>query len=80
MYKKKKSKKPSEYQTLRIRVPSEFEIDKLLEPLDKVRAHLNSSRSSDDKMWMKNHVLLKAIEVGLNNLAKTQKPQKQLSP
>lgn len=77
MFNKKKSKKPSEYKTLRIRVPAEVEIEKLLQPLNEIRTHLNKTRSSEQKMWMKNHVLLMAIEKGLEHLTPKKKTRKR---
>lgn len=68
MFKKKNPKLPSDYQTLRIRVPPEIEVEKIMNDVEKVRVLLNKNKSSDRKIWMGNHVLLEAIEIGLKDL------------
>jgi hypothetical protein len=70
MLKKKDPKLPSDYQTLRIRVPPEVAVDKIMDDVEKVRAHLNKNKSPERKMWMGNHVLLEAIDIGLKDLRK----------
>jgi hypothetical protein len=70
MLKKKNPRMPSDYKTLRIRVPAEFDVVDIMKKVQKIRSHLNKSKSSERKMWMKNHVLLEAIEIGLNDLSK----------
>ncbi|PIP91228.1 MAG: hypothetical protein COW01_06140 [Bdellovibrionales bacterium CG12_big_fil_rev_8_21_14_0_65_38_15] len=73
MYKKKNPKKPSDYKTLRIRVPPEVEMQDILKKVEKIRARLNKKKDPNRKVWMGNHVLLEAIEIGLENLGKHQK-------
>lgn len=68
MFKKKNPKLPSDYRTLRIRVPPEVEVEKIMSDVEKVRLHLNKSKSPDRKIWMGNHVLLEAIDIGLKDL------------
>jgi len=76
MFKKKDPKLPSDYQTLRIRVPPEIEVKKIMDDVEKVRTQLNKTKSPDRKMWMGNHVLLEAIEIGLKDLRKRRGPVK----
>jgi hypothetical protein len=69
MLKKKNSKRPSDYQTLRIRIPPEKSMDKIMKDVQKVRTQLNKKRNPDEeKIWMQNHVLLEAIQLGLDAL------------
>ncbi len=69
MLKKKNSKRPSDYQTLRIRIPPERSVDKIMKDVQKVRAQLNKKRNPvEEKLWMQNHVLLEAIQLGLEAL------------
>mgnify|MGYP000859613457 CR=1 FL=1 len=68
MLKKKNPKLPSDYQTLRIRVPPEVEVQKIMAEVENVRTHLNKNKSPERKMWMGNHVLLEAIDIGLKDL------------
>lgn len=68
MFKKKDPKRPSDYKTLRIRVPPDVEIQPILADVEKVRTKLNRSKEPDRKKWMSNHVLLEAIEIGLKQL------------
>ena len=70
MFKKKNPKLPSDYKTLRIRVPPEVEVEKILNDVEKVRLQLNKNKPPERKMWMGNHVLLEAIEIGLKDLRK----------
>jgi len=70
MFKKKSPKLPSDYQTLRIRVPPEVNVEKIMDEVERVRAYLNRNKPPDRKMWMGNHVLLQAIEIGLKDLRK----------
>lgn len=70
MFKKKNPKIPSDYKTLRIRVPPEVQVQKIMADVEKVRTHLNKNKSPDRKLWMGNHVLLEAIEIGLKDLRK----------
>lgn len=70
MLKKKNPKKPSDYKTLRIRIPSEIEVNSIMKKVEKVRSRLNKSKHPDRKVWMGNHVLLEAIEIGLESLGK----------
>lgn len=72
MQRKKNPKQPSDYRTLQIRVPPER--SEWFEALDKeveaVRALKNEQRSPTEKQWMKNHVLIAAVEAGLKELRK----------
>lgn len=71
MLKKKNSKRPSDYQTLRIRIPPERSVDKIMKEVQRVRTQLNKKRNPvEEKLWMQNHVLLEAIKLGLKELGK----------
>lgn len=72
MQKKKNPKKPSDNRTLRIRVPPEKEVEmkSLMQKVEKVRELKNKKKSPEDKIWMGNHVLLEAIERGLEAMSK----------
>lgn len=70
MLKKKNPKTPSDYSTLRVRLPSDFDIEALMLRVDSVRTHLNKHKPDERKMWMYNHVILEALEIGLNDLKK----------
>jgi len=74
MLKKKNPKHPTDYKTLRIRVPPEFEVQDLLKKVKTVRAQLNKKKSVERKLWMGNHVLLEAIKIGLDNLEISNTP------
>lgn len=74
MLKKKNPKQPTDYKTLRIRVPPEFEVQDLLNKVKTVRAQLNKKKSVERKLWMGNHVLLEAIKIGLHNLDTSNRP------
>ena len=73
MLKKKNTKQPTDYKTLRVRVPLEFEVQKILNKVKTVRAQLNKDKSVERKLWMGNHVLLEAIRIGLDNLERSNK-------
>jgi len=68
MLKKKNPKQPSDYETLRVRVPPEVELQRIMKKVEKVRAHLNKKKSDERKLWMGNHVILEAIQIGLDRL------------
>lgn len=74
MLKKKNSKRPSDYETLRIRIPPERSVDKIMKDVQKIRKELNKTINPlEDKLWMQNHVLLEAIRLGLEELGKKTK-------
>lgn len=76
MLKKKNPKQPSDYETLRVRVPPEVELQRIMKKVEKVRAHLNKKKSEERKLWMGNHVILEAIQIGLDLLInKSDNPQ-----
>jgi len=45
-------------------------VEKILSDVEKVRVQLNKNKPPERKMWMGNHVLLEAIEIGLKDLRK----------
>ena len=69
---KKNRKEPSDYRTLQIRVPPDRVawFDALDEKVEAVREIKNKQLPPDgtQKQWMKNHVLIEAVEVGLRAL------------
>lgn len=69
MLKKKNPKLPSDYQTLRIRVPPEIEVQEIMDEVEKVKERLNKNKPPERKVWMGNHVLLEAIKIGLKDLS-----------
>lgn len=75
MLKKKNPKRPSDYKTLRIRIPPKYEMKQILLSLKTVREQLNKEKKDERKLWMANHVLLHALEIGLGELEKPRKPK-----
>jgi hypothetical protein len=69
---KKNRKQPSDYRTLQIRVPPDRVawFDALDKKVETVRELKNKQLPPDGKQWMKNHVLIEAVEVGLKELEK----------
>ena len=75
MLKKKNTKRPSDYETLRIRIPPERSVDEIMKDVQKIRTKLNKTINPvEDKIWMQNHVLIEAIRLGLEELRKKTKP------
>ena len=72
MRRKKNPKQPSDYRTLQIRIPPERGewLDALDKKVEAARAFRNSRLSPNEKQWMKNHVLIEAVEVGLKEMRK----------
>lgn len=74
MLRKQNQKRPSDYGTMRIRIPPEMDVEKIMQKVKKVRTQLNNARNPDEeKIWMQNHVLLEAIQLGLEALQEKAK-------
>ncbi|MGK5082983.1 hypothetical protein WDW37_06730 [Bdellovibrionota bacterium FG-1] len=70
MQRKKNPKQPSDYRTLQIRVPPDKGewFDALDKEIEAVRTSKNERRLPNEKIWMKNRVLIEAVEVGLKEM------------
>ena len=75
MVKKKPLKEPSDYPVLRVRVPTAKHLGEINEEVERVRDQLvrNEVPSPFEKVWMKNHVILEAIQIGLKELKKRKR-------
>lgn len=73
--KKKLLKEPSDYPVLRVRVPTSKRLNEINEEVQKVQEYLvnNDVRNPFEKVWMKNHVILEAIQIGLKELKKRKR-------
>lgn len=72
MLKKKNPKKPSDYKTLRIRVPLELEKDlvKIMDKVEKLKNKSNRKKDPTRRKYAGNHILLEAIDIGLKQIEK----------